>query len=262
MTLYIDDNLMTGMFAIPLREGWLETDIAYEVVPSLTADHIGRGDVALVSIAEAASLVDTHYIDPSIAVVSGLSPDIPLSTIAMRTPVRPDGIEESPIRMIDTSPTAELLIRALLRPFFGITANGFVHDATDPAAENAPCVVIDGRLGLTEPELGYQEDLVKAWYVLTGTPVVYAVAVVGVEASFGDAELGLLRSALGLGVERRRDVRRILAGEDDSIDRTKLAAITNGLKYQLDAVDIQSASNLLARGTWGTAWRRQLPAVK
>lgn len=262
MTLYIDDNLTTGMISTPLREGRLETEIPFEIVSNLTADRIGRGDVALISVAEAASLVDTHYIDPSIAVVSGLSPDIPLSTIAMRTPVRPDGIEQSPIRMIDTTPTAELLVRALLRPFFGITADGFIHDADDPIAADAQCVVVDGLLGLTEPELGHQEDLVKAWYVLTGTPVVYAVTVVGVEADGGDAELGLLKEALAIGIERRRDVRRILAGEDESIDRDKLAALTNGLKYELEVSDIHSASNLLARGTWGKEWRRHLPAVK
>lgn len=259
MTLYIDDNLLTGMIATPLREGWLETDVAYEVVPNLTADRVGRGDVALICIAEAASLVDTHYIDPAIAVVSG---DPPESTIAMRTPIRPDGIDESPIRMIDTTPTAELLIRALLRSFFGISANGFVYDAEAPETADAQCVVIDGLLGLTEPELGHQEDLVKAWYVLTGTPVVFAVAVVGVDADGGEEELELLRSALNLGIERRRDVRRILAGDDESIDRDKLASITNNLTYQLDVADIHSAGNLLARGTWGTDWKRHLPAVK
>lgn len=259
MTLYIDDNLMTGMIATPLREGWLETDVAYEVVSNLTADRVGRGDVALISVAEAASLVDSHYIDPAIAVVSGEPPE---STIAMRTPVRPDGIDESPIRMIDTTPTAELLIRALLRSFFGITANGFVYDADAPEAADAQCVVIDGRLGLTELEAGHQEDLVKAWYVLSGTPVVFAVAVVGAEADGGSEELGLLRSSLDLGIERRRDVRRILAGEDESIDREKLASITNSLTYKLDVSDIHSAGNLLARGTWGTSWKRHLPAVK
>lgn len=261
MTLFIDHNLMTGMVSTPLSEGWIETDVPFEIVPNLTADAIGRGDVALISVAEASRLVSTHYIDPSIAVVSGLSPDIPLSTIAMRTPVRPDEIEQSPIRMIDTTPTAELLTRALLRPFFGITADGFYHEATDEAAESQ-CVIIDGRLGLTDPELGSQEDLVKAWYVLTGTRVVYAVAVVGVEAEGGEAELGLLREAMAAGIERRREVRRILAGDDEAIDRDKFAAITNGLTWELSQSDIQSAGNLLARGTWGTNWQRQLPAVK
>lgn len=259
MTLFIDENLMTGMIAIPLREGWVETDIDVEVVPNLTADRVGRADVALLSVAESASLVDTHYIDPSIAVVSG---EPPLSNIAMRTPVRPDGITESVIRMIDTTPTAELLIRALLRSFFGISATGFVYEAGAPGAEDAACVIIDGRLGLTEQESGFQEDLVKAWYVLTGTPVVYAVAVVGVEADGGDAELALLRSGLDTGVERRRDVRQILAGQDDAIDREKLATITNALVYQLKNPCIHSASNMLARGTWGTEWKRNLPAVK
>lgn len=262
MTLFIDDTLMTGLISLPLRENWLETDLPFEVVPNLTADRVGRGDVALISVAESASLAETHYIDPSLAVVSGMTELGAISTIAMRTPVRPDGIETTPIRMIETTPTAELLTRALIRSFFGITADGFVTDADDPAATAAQCVIVDGRLGLTEPELGFQEDLVKAWFVLTGAPVVYAVTVVGADAGFGDKDLPLLRSALATGLERRRDVRRILAGEDEAVDRDKLSAITNALVYELDDAAVQSASNLLARGTWGTNWKRQLPAVK
>jgi predicted solute-binding protein len=262
MTLYIDHNLLTGSFSMPLQEGWLEADMPVEVVPNLTADRIGRGDVALISLAEAASLVDTHFIDPSLAVVSGTEPESAMSPIVMRTPVRPDGIEESPIRMIDTTPNAELLIRALLRGFFGIMADGFVYDAADEKAAAAQVVVLDGPLGLTQQALGYQEDLVRAWYVLTGSPMVYAVTVVGVEADGGRPEMELLRAALANGIERRRDVRRILATEDESVDRTRLATITNSLRYDLDDASIQSAGNLLARGTWGTGWKRQLPAVK
>lgn len=262
MTLYIDDNLMTGMIAIPFREGWLETDLNAQVVPNLTADKVGTQDVALISVAEAASLVDTHFIDPSVAVAGGSTPESAISAIVMRTPVRPDGVEETPIRMIDTTPTAELLIRALLRPYFGITGAGFVHDAADPAAAEAQVVILDGPRGLTDADHGYQEDLAKAWYVLTGTPVVYAVAVVGIHADGGDKEIALLKDALVVGQERRREVRRILARDDDSVDRDRLAAMTNGLRYELDATDVRSASNLLSRGTWGTSWRRQLPAVK
>lgn len=262
MTLYIDHNLMTGMISTPLAEGWIETDVPFEVVPNLTADKVGRGDVALISVAEAASLVDTHFIDPAVAVISGKAPDAAVSPMVMRTPVRPDGIEQSPIRMIDTTPTSELLIRSLLRGFFGIMADGFVYSADDEAASRAEVVIIDGPLGLTQPELGYQEDLVRAWYVLTGASAVYAVAVVGVEADGGRPEMDLLREALAVGIDRRRDVRRILATEDESVDRDKLAAITNSLRYELEQDDIVSAGNMLARGTWGTDWRRNLPAVK
>ena len=262
MTLYIDHNLMTGMISTPLGEGWIETEVPFEVVPNLTADKVGRGDVALISVAESASLVDTHFIDPAIAVISGKEPGDAISPMVMRTPVRPDGIEQSPIRMIDTTPTSELLTRSLLRGFFGIMADGFVYDSGDEAASRAEVVVIDGPLGLTEPELGYQEDLVRAWYVLTGASAVYAVAVVGVEADGGREEIALLQEALKVGIERRRDVRRILATEDESVDRDKLAAITNSLRYELGPDDVVSAGNMLARGTWGTEWRRNLPAVK
>lgn len=262
MTLYIDHNLMTGIISTPLTEGWLETDVPFEVVPNLTAAKVGRGDVALISLGEAASLVDTHFIDPAIAVISGKDPEAAVSPIGMRTPVRPDGIEKTPIRMIDTTPAAELLMRALIRGFFGIMADGFAYSADDEGADRAEVVIVDGPRGLTEPETGYQEDLVRAWFVLTGTSTVYAVAVVGVDADGGRDEMALLQQALATGIERRREVRRILATDDESVDRDKLAAITNSLRFELEQEDVVSAGNLLARGTWGTDWRRQLPAVK
>ncbi|MCO5224912.1 MAG: hypothetical protein M9953_06210, partial [Thermomicrobiales bacterium] len=93
MTLYIDDNLMTGIIATPFREGWIESDLDVQIVPNLTADRVDKGDVALISVAEAASLVDTHFIDPAIAVAGGNTPESAISAIVMRTPVRPDGVE-------------------------------------------------------------------------------------------------------------------------------------------------------------------------
>ena len=262
MTLFVDHNLMTGMISLPFREGWLQHDLDVQVVPHLTADRVGRGDVALISVAESSRLVDTHVIDPAFGVAAGTDPEAAIGSIVMRTPVRPDGVEETPIRMIDTTPTAELLIRALLQPFFGITASAFVYDAADPLASEAQVVLLDGPRGLTDADHGYQEDLVRAWFVLTGMPVVYAVCAIGVDADGGRRELDLLRQALANGLERRRDVRGILAGEDDAVDRVRLATMTNGLRYELSAADISSAGNLLARGVWGTSWQRRLPAVK
>jgi predicted solute-binding protein len=203
-------------------------------------------------------LVRTHFIDPSVAIVTEA-----VSAVAMRTPVRPDGVEETPIRLLEAGSTAEVLIRALLRPYFGITAASFARDADDPAGAEAQVVVVDGVLGLMEPESGFQEDLAKAWFVLTGAAVVHAVTIVGVEAEArgATAELELLREAARVGKERRRDVRGLLsAGEE--LDHERLVQLTNTMRFEMTAEDRQSLRNLLARGTWGTTFGRLLPAFR
>lgn len=258
MTLYIDDSLMTAQIRVPLSEGWVETDVPFEIRKSLKAADLGPGDVALIAGPEATLLGETHFIEPGVAVLAEA-----MSAIAMRTPIRPDGVEETPIRMLGTGPTAEVLIRALLRPYFGITASTFVRDEDDPAAVDAQVVVLEGLIALNEPEAGFQEDLAKAWYILTNATVVHHVTVVGVEAEVrgASAEIDVLRRAIEVGVERRRDVRREMAG-DEEVDRDRLAEVTNRIRFELTTADRQSLRNLLARGSWGTSYRRTLPAFR
>lgn len=258
MTLYIDESLITAPIWAPIREGWVETEVPVEIRKNLTSADVGTGDVALISGPQAPGLGHTHFIDPSVAIITEA-----VSPIAMRTPVRPDGVEETPIRMLETGPTAEVLMRALLRPYFGITASTFVWDADDLAGADAQVVVVDGVLGLSEPEYGFQEDLARSWFVLTGAAVVHAITVIGVEAEAkgAGAELRLLQEAVRVGVERRRDVRRLIS-EGEEIDRDRLVQMTNTMRFELTDEDRQSLRNMLARGTWGTTFGRQLPAFR
>lgn len=258
MTLLIDDSLMTAQIRIPLAEGWVETGVPFEFRKNLRAADVGTGDVAVIASPEATLLGRTHVIAPDIAVVAEA-----ISAIAMRTAIRPDGVEETPIRMLDAGPIAEVLMRALLRPFFGITASTFVTDENDPAAAEAQVVVVDGALGLTEPESGFHEDLARAWFILTGQAVVHAVTVVGVEveARGPEPEMDALKQAAALGVERRRDVRRTIAEAGD-IDRDRLVELTNRIRFEMMPADRQSLRNLMARGAWGTRYQRILPAYR
>jgi hypothetical protein len=258
MTLFIDESVVTAPIWVPIREGWVETEVDVEIRTGLAPSDVGAGDVALIPGPLTPGLARTHFIDPSVAiVVEAVSP------IVMRTPIRPDGVEETPIRLLDVGPTAEVLMRALLRPYFGITAASFVRDAGDPAGADAQVVVVDGVAGLMEPESGFQEDLAKAWFVLTGAAVVHAVTIVGVEAEVrgATAELDLLREAARVGKERRRDVRGIIsAGEE--LDHDRLVQLTNTMRFEITPEDRQSLRNLMARGTWDTTFGRILPAFR
>lgn len=265
MTLLIDDSLLTAPYRVPLTEGWLESSVPFTVKRGLVAADVGAGDVALLPSAEATLLAETHVVLPEVAVVvEGPSP------WAMRTPVRPDGVEESLIRLVDVSGTGEMLMRALLKPFYGIVASSarFVADEDDPAAANAQVVVMEGIETLIEPEHGHQSDLAQAWYILTGAWPVGVVLVTGVGAlANGDADraVAALQAALGAGIERRRDVRGTIvaaASDPDAVDRDRLAELTNNLTFQLDADDRRSLQNLIARGTWGSRFPQKNPTFR
>jgi predicted solute-binding protein len=256
MTLLLDAAPIAAMLRLPITEGWIDHPVPFEVRDRLAAADVSRDDIALVSAAEATLLASTHVVLPDVAIVYD-----GISDIVMRTPVRPDDLEAVPVRLLDTGGTAELLIRALLRPYFGITASTFVRDDTDPEAVNAKVVVIDGLNALNDPEAGFQEDLARSWFILTGARTPGYVVVAGSDALARgiDAERTALREAVALATERRRDIRTAIAGEA-GIDRERLAELTNRLRYAFDPEDRQSYANLIARGTWGGPYPRAVPA--
>jgi len=269
MAILVDDALLAATIRVPLVEKWIETDIPFEVRSGLCAADVGAGDVALIASPESTLLAATHIVASEVAVVvEGISP------IVMRTAVRPDEIEETPIRLLDVSGTAEMLIRALLKPFFGITASSaqFITADEDPNAAKAQVVVIEGLDALQEPEVGFQSDLAQAWYILTGSYFVSHVVVVGLEAQargLADPAIAVLKTAAAMGVERRREVRSLIVGkpdvgdaEGDTVDRDKLAEMTNGLTYTLDADDQRSLLNMIARGSWGSRYPQRNPVFR
>ncbi len=259
MTLLIDDNLTTAMIAAPLAEGWVETDGTVAIREGLAASDVTSDDVALISVAEATLLVVTHVLVAEVAVVlDGIGP------IAMRTPVRPDGVEDTVVRLLDVGPTAEMVARALLRPYFGITATSFATSDQSPGAALAEVVILDGASALNQPESGYQEDLARAWFVLTGQSLVSHVVAVGLHAQVrgADAELEALRRAVAAGRERRRDVRRIVVERWEIEDRDALAEMTNRQRFELTPSDRNSLANLVARGTWGSRFGKRLPVYR
>lgn len=259
MTLLIDDNLTTAMIAVPFSESWVETDVSVVVRDGLAASDVTSNDVALISTAEATLLTETHVLVSEVTVVlDGVGP------IAMRTPVRPDGVEDTVVRLLDVGPTAEMVARALLRPYFGITATSFAVSELSPGAASAEVIILDGAAALTQPEAGYQEDLARAWFVLTGQSLVSHVVVVGLHAQVrgADAELDALRAAVAASRERRRDVRRIVAERREIEDRDALAEMTNRQRFELTPADRNSLANLVARGTWGSRFGKRLPVYR
>jgi predicted solute-binding protein len=238
--LLIHDTLATAPFVLAneLVPGSSESELVS--TSTLTAAEVGPGDAALLPSAEASELQATHAIVPAAAVVfEGQGP------ISMRTPVRPDGVEATTVRLFDVSSTAEVLARATLHDFYGITASAW---SAEPDAE-AQVAIVEGAAALSAPEAGFAEDLVRAWFIMTGQPVVTHLFVVPREGNVSAAieRMTALRDAA---IEHRRDLRKMIA-EKYEIDREKLIDLAAVTRYELSETDRRALLMLLQHGNKG-----------
>lgn len=255
MTVFIDDVLATAFLTTPVREGWIDDASSIQVKAGLSAADVSDGDVALIPVPEATLLTGTHVIDRSVAIVHDGQ-----GMFTMRTPVRPDEIEEADVYLPGVGTPGELLIRSLLKPYFGITANRFLREQSP---SDARVVVSEGAEALRHIDGGSREDLVRSWFIMMGKAFVSHVMVVGVRALARDADqqVGWLQSALERGRDQRRDVRRLIR-EATGIDQDTLAAVTGTMRFALEPDDQEPVRLLIERGTWGTPYGRTLPAYR
>ena len=242
----IHDTLATTPFTVPLAAGWVNPGLPVQVRAGLRAAEVGPEDVALVPAPEIGHLADTHRVAPDAAVVAGA-----VGAVAMRVPVRPDGVERTPVRLWETSGAAELLARAVMRPFYGIEPTAWT---TEETAE-AQVVIVEGAEALRPPEAGFSEDLCRAWTILTGEPAVTHALVVpnGSDREDLAAPLAALADLRAAGHERRRDLRRILA-ETHGLDRDRLHAFFAAQRFALEPPDRRALLLLLQRGARGSSY--------
>jgi predicted solute-binding protein len=243
--LLIHDTLGTAPLAHPLTAGWLESPIPFEMRDRLTADDVGSA-AAVIPAPEIAALTDTHHIAPQIAVIAE-----EFGLVAMRVPRRPDQIDASPVRLWHTSSTGEILGRAVLEPFYGIQP----AEWTTGEAADAQVVIVEGATALYPPETGYAEDLVRAWFILTGQPVVTHLLAVPNDASPADIDsvVSILDQAHTLSESRRRDFRREIATKYDLAEvRDQLADTLKAQRYRLEESDRRALLMLLQHGNKGS----------
>ena len=163
----------------------------------------------------------------------------------MRTPVRPDAIEKTPVRLIDAGSSAELLARATMNSFFGIMPEGYLHeDAPDSQA-----VVVEGAMALIPPEAGFNEDLTRAWFILTSEAYVSHLLVIPTEATEQErATLTSVADALKTAtVEHRRNVRTRIA-DSTGLDRDRLTTLFQATRWSLETEDRRALLMLLQLG--------------
>lgn len=221
MRLHLDSTFITAPLVHPYAAGWESAPPGIDVVAKegLTGRDIGADDLGLVPLPEVAWLQETHQIVPDVAVVAGNS-----GLVAMRCPVRPDGIGITPVRLVDVDGAGEILARATLRSFYGIHASSWSR-SEDGEAE---VVIVSGPLAVQAPEAGFSEDLCRAWVILTGDRAVSHVLLAprATDRPSIEPAVAFLRRLLATGQDRRRDIRRDIA-EPFGLDRDRLAELQN-----------------------------------
>jgi predicted solute-binding protein len=172
----------------------------------------------------------------------------------MRTPVRPDEVEATPVRLLETSGVAELLARATLRPFYGVEPTRWVRDGDSADAARAQVVIVEGSEALREPEAGFSEDLSRAWFILTSQPVVSHVLLIPRAVSPVDSAdiVAFLDAARREGLARRRDWRPPLA-DREGVGRDRASAFWAAQRLSLDEADRRALLDLLHKGSRGTS---------
>jgi Menaquinone biosynthesis len=249
--LLIDDTFATATYTVPITSGWVSPPegITVEIANRVATDSASAESIVLAPASEILRLQQTHQVAGDVAVIAEAN-----GAIAIRTPVRPDEVEATPVRLLDTSGLAELLARATLKPFYGIEPTSWVRDGDAPEAARAEAVIVEGAEALREPEAGFSEDLSRAWFILTAQPVVSHVLLVPSALPPADVThvLTFLDAARTDGLARRRDWRPQLA-DREGIDRDRASAFWAAQRLKMELADGRALLDLLGKGSRGTS---------
>ncbi len=251
MHLLIDETFATATYTVPITSGWVSPPegVTVEIANRLTADSATEESVIITPAPLTLRLQQTHQVAGDVAVIADGN-----GVIAMRTPVRPDEVEATPVRLLDTSGIGELLARATLRPFYGIEPTSWVHEGDSAEAARAEVVIVEGAEALREPEAGFSEDLSRAWFILTAQPVVSHVLLVPRALPPADLinVLTFLDAARTEGLARRRGWRPELA-DREGVGRDRASALWAAQRLKLELADRRALLDLLHKGSRGTS---------
>jgi predicted solute-binding protein len=247
----LDERLETAFFSYPFRAGWVAA-AGVTLAAGLTADTARGVAVALLDSLAALTLLRTHVIVRDAAVASRRG-----SMLTLSTHTRPDEVDNVTVGIGGVSPAGRGLATAVLRPFYGINAGAWVEDAATVDASTA--VVSEGAAALIadEDEEHYQEDLGRAWFLLTTTPFVSHAcvaprALLASDPGLVAAGVERLRAAYASGQERARELRRDLSRQH-GVDRELLAEVLADQSHVLDDEELSGLAELARRAGLGVS---------
>ncbi len=240
MQIVLDGSFATLPLVEAVRGEFVADADRFSVREGLRAGDFGPEEAALIPAGEYGVLQETHQILPALAVVYDR-----VGPVMLRTPVRPDEVERTPVRLIDTTSSGELLTRATLDPFFGITPAGFEREDVP----DAQAVIVEGPLALTPPEAGFSEDLARAWYILTAETYVSHILLVpkSIDAD-GRSSMETRAQALREAAEANRRAIRTRIVEATQLDRERLTTLYQATRWSLDTTDRRALLLILQLG--------------
>ncbi len=256
LELLLDDSPVIAPLALALELGWATLPVPVRTVNGLTASTLREypGAVGFTPLAEYADLQRDYTILPDLA--AGGHHDAATILIAGR---RLDEVDDPLVDLGASSRTTELLVRATLLKFYGITAAAWFRDGEEPPTSEEAQQRIEIRDGgealhlLDAPGDRVISDLGRAWFILTGFPPVSHLLLAPTSRLEDSALEGLLVTlpvALDAVNERRRELRRTLA-ERYGVSRELLNSFYADQFLTLTGDAQKSILAILPAGAWG-----------
>jgi len=258
--LLLDDTPTIAPLALALELGWATLPAPAQTRPRVDAS-VARAQpdaLVLVPIADYAVLQDDYVIIPELACGGHHNAGIVL--IGDR---RLDAIDDPLVDLADVSRGAELLTRATLLKFYGMTAAAWLRDGDTPPPFTGEgtdqCHTIEIREGgealhlLDAPGEAEVSDLGRSWFVLTGLPPVTHLLLAPkrlLDTPALTALVAALPVALAAAHEHRRELRRDLT-ERYGVSRELLNDFYSDQFLTLTGDAQKSLLALFPAGAWG-----------
>lgn len=260
LELLLDDTPTIAPLALALELGWATLPASVRTHRRVDAAVArSRPDApVLVPIAEYAALQDEYAIIPELA--CGGQHNAGIVLIGDR---RLDEIDDPLVDLADVSRGAELLARATLLKFYGMTASAWLRDGDTPPPFAGEGVdrrhTIEIREGgealhlLDAPGEAEVSDLGRSWFILTGLPPITHL-LLAPERLLDTPALAALVAALPVALaaahERRRELRRDLA-DRYGVSREFLNDFYSDQFLTLTGDAQKSLLALFPAGAWG-----------
>ena len=229
----IDRRLTACWYNYPYQAGWIEAnevEVVRDPLPSTIRD---QSAVALLDSLAATRLLESHVIVSDHCVASRRA-----SFLTIVTHTRPDEVDNVTVSTPDVSLAGRGVAEVVLPRFYGITVTEWTGERRE--VDESTALVTEGAEALIpvdEPD-HYQEDLGRAWFLLTDTPFVSHVCVAPRSMLTSDppaviTAVDRLELARQTSNERARELRRNLS-RDLGVDRDLLTETLADQTYRLD----------------------------
>ena len=197
-------------------------------------------------------MLKTHVIVRDIAVVVRHA-----SFLTLSTHTRPDEIESIAVSIASVSPVGRAIATAVLQPFYGIGVNDWLEVRGAVGPELAAIDEGSAALIPAENEEQYQEDLGRAWFLMTDKPLpthlcVAPRALLGNAPAQASAAVARLLEARAAGEARGRELRRDLTNAH-GLDRETLTETLAELSYTVTNEALAGLAELSRRAGLGVS---------